>query len=887
MTRQELLQKASTLLGRFAYEVKVANAMGLFDINTIAEDFLIPIFKIAYDCPDLCNQNRIQMNFPAVDLGCRTSRTSIQITSDSSSSKVCETLEKFEAHNLGKDFDRLYVYVITERQKSYSSQKLAETIDHLSIAFNPSSDIRDIQDMAKMFGELTNEQLERINNHLQEEFRQADTVFKFRSNLDAFLAVSQTKIDDEKRTKKYIPSVFVETSETKEEMRYFANPMFFYRKIDDDVRRIDFTHFNKLLAMAKIEPIEDNLGEIATLKAPENLFELSVRFIHQKTALKALQECISQFSWCGEREERFQPSDYLTGYWKVFRYNIESNGSGVFRSLERVCKKLQIAQAKIFLVTGMAGQGKTNFVCDLIENQFKAFAIPTIFIPARSLNDYPGPNRVLSYITNNRFAPDLKNLHDLFILLNSVATECKKPFVIAIDGINEIGDLDGFVAELRIFLEALCQYDYVKIVITCRNEFFDYKFAGVFEPFENHLYRVKDLRREMSDDNKLRLLKSYLCHFNINAQFSNEAASFLKNDLILLRIFSEIHEDQDIGYVADIYKGDIFEGYLHKKINQFPTPLKQKALSSLYKICTRMLAEENFSQISVDGFDESESKIIEQLIGEDIILRREVPTTGLASLGVENISFTYDELRDFLLAYYTVVELAASHPEKVKEIFEKIPEWPIYEGFFRYSYILARKQRKDTVLAICEDSDKFHDHFLNNLALLSADIQTSEDVGRVKAALKDTSAKDDLRHVAWILFKKRNDSHYLNVRILLDHVNDLNDEDSERFFWVMFSSPYDFNASAWRDNVSELLINFNQLSKNRKLELGIPALALALHFAPHAHWNEKETTLNFFEKFQLTHEVGAAIEACRASASAKVQSCLNEIAEERGEAHEG
>ena len=882
MTRQELLQRSSTLLGRFVHEVKVANAMGLFDINTIAEDFLIPVFKIAFDCPDLCNQNRIQMNFPAVDLGCKTSRTSIQITSDSSSSKVCETLEKFESHNLISDFDSLYVYVITERQNSYSSQKLTEAAKKLSIKFDTSSNILDYRDLAKKLSELTNKQIECINEHLEEEFRQADASLKFHNNLDAFLSVSQQKIEDEKRTKKYIPSVFVETSETKEEMRYFANPMFFYRKIDDDLRRIDLAHFNELLGMAKIEPVDDNLHEIATLKAPNNLSELRARLFHQSTALKALREHVSTFSWYGERAERFKPCDYLTGYWKVFKYNIESNGSGVFRSLEKVSKKIGIAQAKIFLVTGMAGQGKTNFVCDLIDNQFRAFEVPTIFIPARSLNDYPGPNRVLSYITNNRFAPDLKNLHELFALLNSVAEECQKPFVIAIDGINEVGDLDGLVAELRVFLEALCQYDFVKIVITCRNEFFDYKFAGVFEPqFSDYLYRVQDLRREMSDDNKSRLLKAYLRHFKITAQLSKVAADFLENDLILLRIFSEIHEDKSIGYVPDIYKGDIFEGYLTKKINEFPPPLKPKAINSLYKICTRMLDEENFSQISVDGFDESECQIIERLIGEDIILRREVPSIGLASLGVENISFTYDELRDFLLAYYTVVELAASHPVQVKGIFDKIPEWPIYEGFFRYAYVLARKQSSDTVLDACEASDDFHKHFLNNLSLLSADIQTSEDVGRVQAVLKDSSAERDLRHVAWFLFSKRVDSDHLNIRILLDHVSSLIDEESERFFRAMFSSSSDFRDSNWRDKVSDLLNSFSQLSKDQKLGLGVPALALALHFAPYARWNEKEATLNFFEKFQLTHEVGGAIEACKNAASAKVQSCLKEIAEER------
>lgn len=884
MTQQELLQRSSALLGRFAHEVKVQNAMGLFDINTIAEDFLVPIFAKVFNCPDLRNQNRIQVNFPAVDLGCATSRTSIQITSDSSSNKVRETLEKFESHGLGNDFDSLYVYIITERQESYNSQKLTEAIDRLSIEFDTLTNILDFRDLAKKLRDITKEQLECINEHLEKAFRQADAHLQFRNNLDAFLGVSQQKIEDEKRTKKYIPSVFVETSETKEEMRYFANPMFFYRKIDDDLRRIDLAHFNELLGMAKIEPVADNLRGITTLTAPNNLSEFRARLVQQSTALEAIQEHVSPFSWYGNRAEQFAPSDYLTGYWKVFRHNIESSGSGVFRSLEKVSKKIGIAQAKIFLVTGMAGQGKTNFICDLIENQFRVFEVPTIFIPARSLNDYPGPNRILSYIRNNRFAPDAPNLHDLFTLLNNVAKECQKPFVIAIDGINEVGDLDGFVAELRVFLEALCQYDFVKIVITCRSEFFDHKFACVFGPqFYDHLYRVKDLRNEMSDENKSRLLEAYLHHFKIKAQFSNVATEFLENDLILLRIFSEIHEGKNIGYVPDIYKGDIFEKYLFMKVSEFPTHSKRKVLESLYKICSRMLGDENFSQISVEGFDDSERQIFERLIGEDIILRREVPSTGLASLGVENISFTYDELRDFLLAFYTVVQLTASHPLEVNSIFEKIPKWPIYEGFFRYAYVLARKQSNDTVLAACEASEDFQKHYLNNLSLLSADIQTPKDVERVEAVLKDSTVEGDLRHVAWFLFRKREDSEHLNIRILLDHVSRLDDEESERFIRTMFSGSSDYGDSSWRDKVSHLLNSLKDLREEQILGLGVPALALALHFAPHAHWDERETTLNLFAKFQLTQEVGGAIEACQNAVSVKVQNCLKEIAEERGE----
>lgn len=885
MIRQELLQQSSTLLARFAYEVKVANAMGLFDINTVAEDFLVPIFAIAFNCPDLCNQNRIQMNFPAVDLGCKTSRTSIQITSDSSSSKMIETLKKFESHGLGSDFVNLYVYVITEKQKSYTSKKLTEAANRLSVEFNPSSNILDFHNLAKILYELTDEQLERINGHLAIEFTKTDANLQFRSNLDAFLRVSQQKIEDEQRTKKYIPSVFVEVSMAKEEMRYFANPMFFYRKIDDDLRRIDLAYFNELLGMAKIKPIEDNLREIKNLEEPKNLTELRTRLLQQSTALKAIQECVSQFSWYGDRAEQFAPSsDCLSGYWEVFRHSIQSSGSGVFSAFEKITKNIGIAQAKIFLVTGMAGQGKTNFVCDLIENQFRVFEVPTIFIPARSLNDYPGPNRILSYVTNNRFSPYVENIHDLFALLNSVAEECRKPFLIAIDGINEVGDLDGFVAELQIFLEALCQYDFVKMVITCRNEFFDHKFAGVFEPqFSGHLYRVKDLRKEMSDENKSRLLEAYLHHFKIEGQLSNVATDFLENDLILLRIFSEIHEGKNVGYVPDIYKGDIFERYLIMKVNEFSTPSRQNILNSLYKICSRMLVDENFTQISVGSFDDSERQIFEHLIGEDIILRREVPSAGLASLGVENISFTYDELRDFLLAYYTVMNLAISHPLEVNSIFEKVPKWPIYEGFSRYAYVLARKQNSDTVLAACEASKDFLMHYLNNLSLLSGDIQTPEDVERVETVLRDGTAERDIRQVAWFLFGKRKGSDYLNIRILLDYVCSLDDEKSERFMMVMFSRSSDFGGSSWQVRVSDILKSFNGLSEDQKLGLGVPALALALHFAPYAHWGEREATLNFFAKFQFTQEIGDAIDACKNVASVKVQNCLREISEELAE----
>ena len=193
------------------------------------------------------------------------------------------------------------------------------------------------------------------------------------------------------------------------------------------------------------------------------------------------------------------------------------------------------------------------------------------------------------------------------------------------------------------------------------------------------------------------------------------------------------------------------------------------------------------------------------------------------------------------------------------------------------------QQSNDTILAACEASDDFRKHYLDNLSLLSADIQTPEDVERLETILKDSAAEGDIQQVAWFLFRKREDSDHLNIRILLDHVSSLDDEESERFFIAMFTNSSGFRDSNLRDEVSSMLNSFNELSKDQKLGLGVPVLALVLHFAPYARWDEREATIDFFEKFQLTQEVGDAIEACKNAASVKVQSCLKEIAEEREE----
>jgi hypothetical protein len=284
----------------------------------------------------------------------------------------------------------------------------------------------------------------------------------------------------------------------------------------------------------------------------------------------------------------------------IARLQLEGAASGLTSRLNDARTQIGLIRNKIFLVTSMAGQGKTNFVCDLVENQFRLFEIPCLFIPARQLNGFAPGTRLFDYIAHNRYAPDGIKLHDYLALFDQVAHDVQKPLVILIDGINEVTDLSSFNEELKAICSAVCQYDWVKLVITCRSEFFDDRFATILdEPFAAHIHRVNDLRSEMTDLSKARLLNAYLAHFLIKGSLQGQAKAFLENDLLLLRIFCERYEGSDVGYVTDIYKGDLFVDYLRKKIDSFPQQQLAKALPTLFKIAASMLAADDFSKLSV------------------------------------------------------------------------------------------------------------------------------------------------------------------------------------------------------------------------------------------------------------------------------------------------
>lgn len=167
----------STLLSQFYAQVQTAGALGLTDINQVAEDVLIPIFKEVYGWQDLENLNVSERpNFPAVDLADERARVAIQVTATPSSAKVKDTLSKFVEHDLHERFDHLIVYVITEKQSTYSGRGFDEIVQG-RFQFDKDRDIRDYTDLIEDITAQDFDAMYRVKEILETHFGEGRRFF--------------------------------------------------------------------------------------------------------------------------------------------------------------------------------------------------------------------------------------------------------------------------------------------------------------------------------------------------------------------------------------------------------------------------------------------------------------------------------------------------------------------------------------------------------------------------------------------------------------------------------------------------------------------------------------------------------------------------------------
>lgn len=167
-TPEELITQIRNQISIYQHRVKSDNKAHRYNINDRAESFTVPLFKLLFDWNDLKNLNTAKTNFPGIDLGTDKYRTAIQVTSETSLEKVKDTLIKFVNNEYFDRFDRLVIFMIREKQESYS-QKAINSICNDKFEFNPQKDIIALSDLIKNIKELPRGKLEEVFKLFQDE----------------------------------------------------------------------------------------------------------------------------------------------------------------------------------------------------------------------------------------------------------------------------------------------------------------------------------------------------------------------------------------------------------------------------------------------------------------------------------------------------------------------------------------------------------------------------------------------------------------------------------------------------------------------------------------------------------------------------------------------
>lgn len=169
MNQRDLLNKISDYLSTFQLQVKISTKNSLYDINVHSETVLIPIFNILY-CGDFINLNFADKNADTIDLLDRNTGIAFQVTSTSKLEKIKHTLQSYMDSKYRAEIKQLYIYILSEKQRSYSDSPLKKIIGK-KIPFSVEKNILDATDLFGQIKVLSDlDQIKAIYHLLRKQF---------------------------------------------------------------------------------------------------------------------------------------------------------------------------------------------------------------------------------------------------------------------------------------------------------------------------------------------------------------------------------------------------------------------------------------------------------------------------------------------------------------------------------------------------------------------------------------------------------------------------------------------------------------------------------------------------------------------------------------------
>jgi len=573
------------------------------------------------------------------------------------------------------------------------------------------------------------------------------------------------EIGKEKKSRKYIPNIFVETTEIKEKLRYFSEPLLFFSKIVEQTDRglrgayivnalkqvhypvgefnfpSQYFTFSKNQPLAKpIQEYRKYLGEKSTLM--DILFKKDGAGIkpEYKSRIPSEYAHIHNYIY-----------PYLQFYWSYEDAIQQAKGD------------LDLLVKKLVIVKSMAGHGKTNLLCDFVENFLVKKEHKCLYLSARALNHLGEQETIEEAITRIIFAKSDFQFADI-VRLTKFDKKIDFLFIL-IDGINEHKDLPLFSLALEQFVQR-CSGHNIKIILTCRSEYFDDRF-GNLSKIEDCLVLDMDngrSRKDAPDPHTEYLLSRYFSEFKVDLLVDNvgdEVLEAFAKDKLLLRIFCEAYENEKPAERLDnLYKLEVFYKYYEKKSESIHGLDK-----CLEEIVTKMIATGQFANIQISDLSKESIEIIEKTTYENVILKKDIFIRPDLAFGkADVINFVYDEFRDFLIASHVIKEWKPSLQSSIDTVQALTAnKSTVAEGVQRYLCLWSIKNKEDDLLNRLSSLDRFDQIFIDSVFDVP-DNQVSSFAINLIRALFEVNSTNTLR-VIWRLIRRTNTEIFPNLNV--------------------------------------------------------------------------------------------------------------------------
>lgn len=528
---------------------------------------------------------------------------------------------------------------------------------------------------------------------------------------------SERHIEENKRSRKYIPDIFVENGPYKERLRYFADPVLFLKKALCECHGLDFTRINQAAEIYELPLI--NQQALPCSIAPEQMEKVSAGLSDFLSAASAILDNYDGLI----RSQKLCWEDHYD-FWDKINHSLKY-------MLKDMAENIRYTNLQFLLLTQPAGQGKTNFLCDFTENFLLKKRYCVWYFNAYEF--YEPPANIL------RQKLSLEGQYDISYakqVLERRWRESKRPVIVVIDGLNENISLPGFEQALIGFLQECEALPFVKVIMSTRDELLEERFGRMIagQKPERFLHVKLDTHDERF---KRRIFAGYLRFFNIDIRpntLRNRTYQQLTGDVLLLRFFCEVHQGARQLYMYDIYKYAVFEQYCAKKAEDYRKMDPTIDADSLFRrlldrICEYMVQNKTYFHVPMEIFDIQQQKLIRGLLENDVVLKGEdVVEHGLLKEQAVVISFTFDEFRDYCLTNYI---LRNSKDEKTFfEFWDMMVDetQTVLEGVEKYTFYLARTQNGGALLPIIKKLPEYDELYWAFIWDIEDKYVTEEDV---------------------------------------------------------------------------------------------------------------------------------------------------------------